>query len=94
MDGHLNLTGRVVDGDFTIDTAYTLQSAVPGQITGDLTQLWQALAATWMGQGQLAGAINTVTRSTMLAREPAVVGLQGLPPNPTLQDLLAALRRR
>jgi hypothetical protein len=94
IDGHLNLTGRVIEGDFTIDTAYTLQSTVPGEITGDMTQLWLALAATWLGQGQLTCVMNTVTRSTTMQREPGVVGLQGLPPNPTLQDLLNALRRR
>jgi hypothetical protein len=94
MDGQLALTGRVVEGDFTIDTAYTLQSTVPGEITGDMTQLWLALAATWMGQGQLTCTMNTFTRSTMMQREPGVVGLQGLPPNPTLKDLLDAVRRR
>jgi len=94
MDGHLTLTGRVIEGDFTIDTVYTLQSTVPGQITGDMTQLWLALAATWMGQGQLTCVMNTFTRSSMMQREPGVVGLQSLPPNPTLQDLMNALRRR
>jgi hypothetical protein len=94
MDGHLNLSGRVLEGDFTIDTAYTLQSAVPGAITGDLTQLWQAAAATWMGQGNLVCVMNSFTRTSALQREPGVMGLGSLPPHPTLQDLVNALRRR
>jgi hypothetical protein len=94
MDGQLALTGQVIEGDFTIDAAYALQSTVPGQITGGMTQLWQALAATWIGQGQLTCTMNTFTRSTMMQRDPGVVGLQALPPNPTLQDLVTALRRR
>jgi len=93
VDGHLTLTGRVVQGDFTIDTVYTLQSTTPGTVTGDMTQLWLGLGATWMGQGQLACAMNSTTRTSTMLREPGVAGLMRLPPNPTLQDVLNALRR-
>jgi trimeric autotransporter adhesin len=94
MDGHLVLKAKVIEGDFTIDTVYTMQSATPGALTGDMTQLWLGLGATWMGQGQLACALNTFTRTSTMSREPGVAGLQSLPPNPTLQDVLNALRRR
>ena len=94
MDGQLILTGKVIQGDFTIDTVYTLQSTTPGQITGNMTQLWLGLGATWMGQGQLTCAMNNVARTNSALREPGVAGLLRLPPNPTLQDLLNALRRR
>jgi len=94
VDGHLTLTGKVIQGDFTIDTAFTLQSTTPGAITGDMTQLWLALAATWMGQGQLTCVMGSIARTSTVQREPGVAGLLRLPPNPTLQDLLNALRRR
>ena len=84
----------MVQGDFTIDVVYTLQSTVPGQSTGDLTQLWLGLGATWMGQGQLTCAMNSLNRTSLMSREPGVAGLASLPPNPTLRDIMNALRRR
>lgn len=94
MDGQLTLTGKLVEGDFTIDVVFTLQSATPGALTGTMSQLWLGLGATWMGQGQLDCAMNTFTRMTTMLREPGAVGLASLPPNPTLQDVLNALKRR
>jgi hypothetical protein len=94
LNGQLALTAQVVQGDFTIDVVYTLQSTVPGQSTGDLTQLWLGLGATWMGQGQLTCAMNTLNRTSLMSREPGITGLASLPPNPTLQDIMNALRRR
>jgi len=94
LNGELALTAQVVQGDFTIDVVYTLQSTIPGQITGGLTQLWLGLGATWMGQGQLTCAMNSFTRTSLMSREPGVAGLMRLPPNPTLQDIMNALRQR
>lgn len=68
-NGQLTLTGKV-EGDITIDTVYQLQSTIPGQITGELTQLWLGLGQGWSGQGLFTCTIISISRTSTMTMAP------------------------
>lgn len=88
-DGQLLLSGAVHEGTITIEVAMLLQSAIPGQITGSLSQIWRMTELS--GSGRIEANIQNLPRistmTTTLRSVPRMV-------SPTLEDLVRALRRR
>jgi len=88
--GKLILTGTIREDIFTIDVSWQLQSTTPGEIFGDLNQLWRA--SGFSGDGRIKANIRNLDRtSTMIMALPS--RMQRLV-NPKLEDLIHLLFRR
>lgn len=91
-NGQLLLTGLITEegSPITINVEMQLQSTIPGQITGELSQLW--LGEGVSGHIQLSCNIVTLNRTStmMTAVTPSAPRMQ----SPTLEDLIRALMRR
>jgi len=90
-DGQLTFLGKITEGTTSIDAVFILQSTTPGIITGSLNQLWTD--TTMSGNAQLYTTIISLTRTSPVPNEAAFTRAS-LPQNPTIQDLLKALRIR
>jgi hypothetical protein len=90
-DGELVLTGQSIYNPFTINIATAFYSTTPGYITGGLAQ-------QWTGTGYSGNVIMACTITTLHQASPepnkAAFAPRPLMKNPTLQDLIRALRIR
>jgi len=91
-NGELLLTGLITEADspITIDVTMQLQSTIPGQITGDLSQLWVGEGAS----GHILLSCNIVTLNRTSAMTTAVTPSAPRSRSATLEDLIRALMRR
>jgi len=90
IDGQLLLAGAIQSGDFTIEVAMLLQSTVPGEITGHISEIWRS--SSMSGSAELEANIQDLPRISSMAGTLGTSASQI--PNPTLRDLVRALRRR
>ena len=91
-NGQLLLTGLITEegSTITIDVTMQLQSTVPGQITGDLNQLWVGEGVS----GHILLSCNIVTLNRTSTMTTAVTPSAPRSRSATLEDLIRAMTRR
>ena len=88
-DGQLILAGAIQEGTATIEAAMSLQSVTPGEITGNMNQIWRD--AESIGSARIEANIQNLPRISTMAMPLRSVSRML---TPTLQDLMRALLRR
>jgi len=89
-DGQLLLAGGIQEGDFTIEVAMLLQSAIPGEITGHISEIWRA--ASMSGSAEVEANIQNLPRISTMTKTLGPSAPRML--RPTLEDLIRAMTRR